>query len=268
MFNEIHLGPITVYMYGIMIFCGYMAALRLCLWRGRKQGLSEDTVWGIFFCALVGGLIGCKLLYYIVELPQIIADPSLLLDFGNGLVVYGGIIGGVLSSYLYVRLRRHEIFLPYFDLVMPAVAIAQGFGRIGCFCAGCCWGKETDSWCHVVFTRSAFAPNGVPLIPTQLISSAGDFLIGILLMLYARKKPSRGRVGALYLILYGIGRFAVEFLRDDPRGSVGPLSTSQFISLLVVAGGVVLFCIKWPDLRPAAVEADDLSGEIDGSLQQ
>lgn len=81
MFNKITLGPITVYMYGLMIAIGFASALFLCNYRGKKRGLSEDTIFGIFLCALIGGMVGCRLLYYIVELPAIMEDPSILWDF-------------------------------------------------------------------------------------------------------------------------------------------------------------------------------------------
>ncbi len=241
MFNDIHIGPITLHMYGLMIAIGYLSALMIVLKRGKKRGLSEDTIYGIFYCAIIGGLLGCRLLFYIVEIPHILKDPSILWDFRNGYVVYGGIIGGILSSCIYVKAKRKEKYLPYFDLVMPAVAIAQGFGRIGCFCAGCCYGAETSSSFHVVFTNSSFAPNGVPLIPTQLMSSAGDFLIGAVLILYSQKTDVPGRTASMYLILYGIGRFFIEFFRGDYRGSLGIFSTSQIISFGIVLLGVVLF---------------------------
>lgn len=242
MFNDIHIGPVTLHMYGLMMAVGFIFALLFSIYRGKKKGLKEDRFYGIFFCAIVGGVLGSKLLYVIVALPEIIKNPAILLDFMNGFVIYGGILGGILASYLYLRHKKQD-FLTYFDLVMPSVAAAQGFGRIGCFFAGCCYGRETDSACHIVFSHSDFAPNGVPLIPTQLISSAGDFLICISLVLISRRNLSKGRVGALYLVFYGIGRFLVEFLRGDLRGSVGPLSTSQFISILITAAGVILFAI-------------------------
>ncbi|MCR5657168.1 MAG: prolipoprotein diacylglyceryl transferase [Butyrivibrio sp.] len=244
MFNDIKIGPITLHMYGLMIAIGFITALFVVLKRGKKKGLSEDTIYGIFYCAIIGGLLGCRLLFYIVEIPDIIKNPSILWDFRNGYVVYGGIIGGILASFLYVK-KKKENFLEYFDVVMPSVAIAQGFGRIGCFCAGCCYGAETDSAFHVVFHTSQFAPNGVQLIPTQLMSSAGDFLIGAILLFYSTKTKVKGHVGAMYLCLYGIGRFIIEFFRADYRGSIGPLSTSQIISIVMVAIGIVMhFVLK------------------------
>ena len=242
MFNKITLGPITIYMYGLMVAIGFASALFLCNYRGKKRGLSEDTIFGIFLCALIGGMVGCRLLYYIVELPAIMEDPSILWDFKNGYVVYGGIIGGIVTSYVYCRIKK-ENFISYFDLVMPAVSMAQGFGRIGCFCAGCCYGRETHAWYGITFTHSDFAPNGVSLIPTQLISSAGDFLICGVLLWYASKNPKPGRVAAGYLVLYGVGRFLIEFLRNDYRGSIGIFSTSQIISFGIVALGIALYFV-------------------------
>ncbi len=240
MFNDITIGPITIHMYGICIAAGFFLALMLCLYRAKKKGLSTDIVWGIFYCAIIGGLVGCKLLFILLSIPDIIENPSLLWDFRNGYVVYGGIIGGVLTSYIYIKIKKEDFF-PYFDLVMPAVAGAQGCGRIGCFCAGCCYGRETTSAFHIMFHNSAYAPNNIPLIPTQLMSSAGDFLIMAVLIFYSSKKPKNGRVGAGYMVLYGIGRFVIEIFRADYRGSFGPFSTSQLISILIVAAGVLLF---------------------------
>lgn len=112
---------------------------------------------------------------------------------------------------------------------------------LAAFLPGCCYGRETDAWYGITFHNSSFAPNGVKLIPTQLISAAGDFIICALLLWFASKRPKAGRVAAAYLVLYGIGRFAVEFLRNDYRGSVGVLSTSQLISIGAVIGGIVLY---------------------------
>lgn len=258
MFNDITLGPITIHMYGVMIGIGFLSAYFLSAYRGKKQKLNDDIIWGIFLCAVFGGLLGCKILYYIIAIPDIIKDPSILWDFRNGYVVYGGIIGGILSAWLYCK-RKKENFLSYFDLVMPAVAMAQGFGRLGCFFAGCCYGRTTQSCIGITFQHSDFAPNGVKLLPTQLMSSAGDFLICISLLLFAKKNKVKGRVASLYLILYGIGRFLIEFFRNDYRGSIGFLSTSQIISIGIVAAGIVMFMIM-PKYNKA--EATEEKAEI------
>ena len=126
------------------------------------------------------------MLYVIVEWKRFVQDPWSVLG-SAGFVVYGGIITGVLAGYIYTRIKKIS-FVQYFDLIMPEIAIAQGFGRIGCFLAGCCYGRKTDSFLGVIFPEGSMAPAGVKLLPTQLFMSAGDFLIALLLILYARKK--------------------------------------------------------------------------------
>ena len=172
MFNDIAIGPITIHMYGLMIALGFISAFLVSSYRAKKRGMDENIIYGIFWCAIIGGALGTRILYYIVSIPDIIKDPSILWNFANGYVVYGGIIGGILAAMLYCNFKKVP-FLKYFDLVMPSVALAQGFGRIGCFCAGCYYGRETDSKFSIVFTHSDFAPNHVHLVPTQLMSSAG-----------------------------------------------------------------------------------------------
>lgn len=243
MLSEIQIGPVAIHLYGLMMGIGFISAYFVTDYRGKKKGLNTDIIFGILWCAVVGGMLGARLLYYIVELPSIIKDVSILWDFGTGYVVYGGIIGGVLVSYIYCRIKK-VYFMEYFDLVMPAVALAQGFGRIGCFFAGCCYGRETDLPIGIVFHNSDIAPNGVKLIPTQLISSAGNFIFAILLMIYAKKKRQHGKVAAMYLFLYSVGRFIIEFFRDDYRGSVGFLSTSQLISIFIFALGLILYILS------------------------
>lgn len=240
MINDIHIGPITLHMYGIMIAIGYISAFLISEKRAKKQGLNPDILYGIFWCAVFGGALGSKILYYTVNIRQVIANPSIIFNFRNGWVVYGGIIGGVFASFLYCRIKKVD-FVAYLDLVLPAVAFAQGCGRIGCFFAGCCYGRETESVLGITYSHSNFAPNGVKLIPTQIYSSIGDFAIAFLLMAYARKKPAKGKVAAGYCVLYSVGRFIIEMFRNDYRGEYGPLSTSQLISVFILAIGIGMY---------------------------
>lgn len=122
----------------------------------------------------MGGFSGSKLLYFITNIKNIVENPDIMRHLADGWVVYGGIIGGILSAMLYSRIKGLK-FLAYFDMLIPSVALAQGFGRIGCFLAGCCYGKETDGFLGIVFHESKYAPNGIRLLPTQLISSGLDF---------------------------------------------------------------------------------------------
>lgn len=240
MYNDIlKIGSLTIHGYGLMIGLGVVCAIFLAEYRAKKRGLNRDQLFSIFLLVLIFGFVGAKLLFCIVELKTILANPILIVS-GDGFVVYGGIIGGIAAVMIYCRVKKTS-FLTYIDLLVPSVALAQGFGRIGCFLAGCCYGRETDSAFCIVFQNSLYAPNGVRLLPTQLIMSGGDFLIAVILLLYARKDRKKGKTAGLYLILYSIGRFAVEFLRNDYRGAVGFLSTSQFVSIFTLLLGILLF---------------------------
>lgn len=144
--NELFsLGPFTVYGYGLMIAIGVLAAYAVTEYRARKQKLEyEKIIYLVFWCVL-GGFAFAKILYWLTEYKTILQNPKFLFwTLTDGFVVYGGIIGGIFSGYCYARKNKWDFF-KYFDLVMPSIALAQGFGRIGCFLAGCCYGKEIDS---------------------------------------------------------------------------------------------------------------------------
>lgn len=247
--NELlKIGPFTIYGYGLMIAIGILAAYWVGEYRAKKYGLEADHIFYFVIWCVIGGFLGAKILYLITDIKNILASPGIVLNFADGWVVYGGIIGGILSAILYSKIKGLK-FLSYFDILIPSVALAQGFGRIGCFLAGCCYGKETDGLFAIVFHESKYAPNGIRLLPTQLISSGLDFLNFFVLIWFAGRKKADGQIGGLYLVFYSIGRFVLEFYRGDlNRGSVGALSTSQFISVFTVVAGVliVVLCGRKP----------------------
>lgn len=246
LYNDIiKIGFITVHSYGLMIAIGILCAIIVASKRAEKRNLDSNIIYNLAFIALIFGFVGAKLLYCIVEIEEMLNNPLQAIS-GSGFVVYGGIVGGILAVWTYCHIRKIS-FLNYLDLMIPSVAIAQGFGRIGCLLAGCCYGRETDWAIGIIFHNSTIAPNGIRLFPTQIVSSIGDFAIAFLLLIYAKKERKAGKVGALYLMLYSAGRFMIEFLRSDYRGSVGILSTSQLIALIIFAVGIVMFSIdKFP----------------------
>lgn len=238
------IGNFTVHGYGLMIAIGIIAAYFMAEWRAKRQGLEEKHIFPLLIGGVGFGIVGAKVLYYITILDEIIQNPKVMLNIADGFVVYGGIIGGILAGFVYCKVKKISFFA-YLDLIVPSIALAQGFGRLGCFLAGCCYGMEAHTAFAITFTNSAFAPNGVPLVPTQLISSAFNFANFAVLCLIASRKVSPGKVSACYLIFYSVGRFIIEFFRGDLiRGSVGALSTSQFISIFVAIFGVALLFIS------------------------
>lgn len=243
MYNDLFsIGPVTIHTYGLMVAIGVLAALFTGEARAKKRKMDADALYPMTFLCVVLGFCAAKVLFCIVEWENFVQNPLSVLS-NSGFVVYGGILGGVLTAYLYCRIKKLS-FVDYFDLMMPSVALAQAFGRLGCFFAGCCYGRETDSFIGIAFSQSDYAPNGVKMIPTQLFSSAGMFLIAGILFWYASKERPKVKVGALYLILYSIGRFTIEFFRNDHRGAVGIFSTSQFISFFALILGLILFFQK------------------------
>ena len=239
------IGRLTVHGYGLMIGIGFLIGIYVGCTRAKMLGLSDNHVMNISIYVITIGFLGGKILYVIVNFKEFMRNPLSTLGSG-GFVVYGGIVTGVLSIFVYCRLKKIS-FLTYMDIMSASVAINQGFGRIGCFLAGCCYGKETESHFGVVFPDGCLAPAGVRLVPTQLMSAAFDFVLAFFLIYITKKCKSRGMVSGVYLLFYGIGRFIVEFFRgDEERGMVGAISTSQFISIFMVifAVGYIVFSMK------------------------
>ncbi len=239
MFNDwFSIGPFTVHGYGVMIAIGILAAFYVAEKLADKNGLSKSHVDNLVFTVLISGYLVSKLTYVLVNFEAFLKDPMSVLG-SSGWVVMGGLIGGILGAYVYSKINKIDFFA-YFNLFMPSVALAQAFGRIGCFFAGCCYGAETTSKFSLVFPKGSLAPSGVHLIPTQLISSFGDFVLFIILYKIYTNEDTKKETSAWYLILYSIGRFLVEFLRGDiERGTIGNLSTSQFLSVFTLLIGVI-----------------------------
>ncbi|MBU3100775.1 MULTISPECIES: prolipoprotein diacylglyceryl transferase [Clostridium] len=231
---------VKIYGYGLMIMIGILSALCLLSYRSKKEQYNEDNVWDMAILTIICGVIGGKVMYIITDIKEVLQNPSVLKNIGNGFVIYGAILGGILGIYIYSKKKAWNT-LSVLDLLVPSLPLAQGFGRIGCFLAGCCYGKVTSLPIGVEFKNSPFAPANVFLIPTQIFSSIFDFMLALFLLWYDRRERKKGRLFSLYLIIYSVGRFLIEFLRGDPRGSVSILSTSQFISLFVLIIGILLF---------------------------
>lgn len=233
-------------MYGLLMVTGATLAILFASLRGHKRGVDKlDVLLCSVFC-FVSGLLGAKILFIITDIPNMIEyfsihgfDFMVLLDRikNAGIVFYGGLIGGFLGGYIYVRLFKLN-FWQVADELIPWLPLAHGFGRIGCFCAGCCYGRAMDSPLSVVFP----AAGGVPRLPVQLFEAGFDILILLpVLLLFSKKQRKPGQIVGLYLVMYGVFRFINEYLRaDEIRGIFGGISTSQWISMALVPCGIIL----------------------------
>ncbi|MBQ0026549.1 MAG: prolipoprotein diacylglyceryl transferase [Lachnospiraceae bacterium] len=238
------IGDVNIYSYGLMLAIAAIAAITFAEKYAAKKGLDKDLAFNLGIICVISGVLGAKILYWITIIPQFVKDfmGTLKNSLSEGFVVYGGVIVGILVG-LIICLKHKKNFFRYFDVAVIAIALGQAFGRVGCFLAGCCYGVPTDSWIGITFPAGSFAPSGVPLVPVQLISVAANLLHFGILLFCSKKFKTPGRVGALYVILYSIGRFIIEFWRVEPTvGSTG-LSNSQFISVITLPIGIILMIL-------------------------
>jgi phosphatidylglycerol:prolipoprotein diacylglycerol transferase len=225
--------------YGFLLATGFLIALKVAASRGRKFGVEANLMMDLGLYILVSALVGAKLLLLIVDWPHYRHDPLSLIRSGG--VFYGGLVAAVATSIWFFRRHRLPVWLMT-DILAPSVALGHAIGRLGCFTAGCCYGKPTGAPWGVTFT-DAYAreivgvPLNVSLHPTQLYESVVEFaLFGFLLFLTTRKKFD-GQIFWTYVLGYSAARFVIEFFRGDlDRGFVleGALSTSQVIAILLL----------------------------------
>lgn len=249
-------GGITIYTYGVLVALGFLVGILCIVYETKRLHLNTAMALDLVFYLIVAAIIGSRLFYIIVTDPsRLISEPwSIFMVWEGGLVFFGGLIAAVTVAALYLRAKKLPVLL-YWDAFTPAISIGHAFGRIGCFMAGCCYGSvASPAWYTIVFPDNpqTLAPPHLHLYPTQLIESAGEFLIFVVLMLFRKHKRFDGQVLALYLILYSILRFFDEMLRGDvDRGYIIPnvISSSQGVSLALFAMGVTLVVWGYVKLR-------------------
>jgi phosphatidylglycerol:prolipoprotein diacylglycerol transferase len=252
-----HFGSFSVPTYGFLVALGVLLGLWISVRNAQRQGIDPDHTWNLGILVVLCGIIGAKVLYIINDWSVYAAHPREIFSLNTlqaGGVFSGGLIGALVAAAWYIR-KHHLPALATCDAFAPGLAFGHAIGRLGCFSAGCCWGKETHHFWGVTFTNPLAnqlvgTPLGVPLEPTQLFEAAVELANFFLLMWLFKRKKFDGQIFAAYLVLYGVARYFLEFLRDDPgRGSVfgGIMTGTQLISIgLVVLGGF----IWW--LRPTA----------------
>jgi phosphatidylglycerol:prolipoprotein diacylglycerol transferase len=248
-------GDWPVYSYGVLLALSYLAALQLAVVRARRQGLDGSRVMDLGIYLIISALIGAKLMLIVVDFRYFLAQPGELLSLVRaGGVFYGGLITAVVVGLLLVRRYGLPVWTTA-DLFAPGIALGHVIGRFGCLLAGCCYGRPTDVAWAVTFTDPVAAANvgtplGIPLHPTQLYDAGAELAIMILLLATERRgRPFAGRTFWLYMLLYGISRFVVEFYRGDERGAFMGVSTSQLISMAIVP--LAIGMLYWLGRRPS-----------------
>lgn len=257
------IGSFEVTSFGLLMFLAFIGAGWVLSMMFRRYGLDEELASSMVVAGALGGIVGAKIYYAIL-----FRDWRLLFDRA-GLVWYGGMIGGFLCCLWLVRRAKAPV-LTVADAAAPALAFGYAIGRIGCFLVGDDYGRPTDQWFGVAFPKGAppttaqslrdFGVAVDPAIdpftvlkvhPTQLYESAAAFVMFAILMRLNRRPHRPGQAGALLLILLGIERFLVEFVRAKDDRFLGPFTVAQLISVLLVIAGVIL----WSRRTPKTVQA-------------
>ena len=262
-----HIGSFGVPTMGVCVFVGAVLATFLSWLLRKKSALDwNDAVVDAIITAVLLGLVGMKILYWIVT-PDVFKDVfrdgvfrGLLSLLMEGMVFYGGLLGGILGIALVAR-KKKKNFFEFSDLMAPCFCVAHAFGRIGCLLVGCCYGVqvgETTQFglCTYDGTCAVRYLDGAMRLPVPLLETIFLLLLCVVLVCIYRKEKHLGITTGWYLILYAIWRFVIEMFRGDAeRGKFGPLYTSQWISIAILLAGAVILILsgRWKKGEPFRV---------------
>jgi phosphatidylglycerol:prolipoprotein diacylglycerol transferase len=240
------IGPLTLHTYGIFVATGVVVGVLVTIRMGRSQGIMPQNILDMSFIIIFSGIIGSRLFYILMNFSYYSSNPlDMLKLWQGGLVFSGGLLAGLTILIWYARRKDYNLLL-LGDIWSPGVAIGQGIGRIGCFMAGCCYGKPTTVAWGVVFTDPrSLARLNIPLHPTQLYSALSGFVIFIILMILNAKKHFEGQVLLWFLILHSTSRLLIERFRGDDRGLIPGTdwSVTQLSTVFILIGAVITLLI-------------------------
>ena len=261
--------PVPIFSYGVMLTTGFVTGWFVAMRLARKDGIRDEDAGAIYMWTAVWSIVGARLLYVITQFHEFSNPFDIVMLNKGGLVAYGGMLGGFAASWYGCHRRKIEL-LRWADVSAPSVVLGTAITRVGCLLFGCDYGKvshvpwairfpkDTPAWKDHVYSMHALSPDAawsLPVHPTQIYETlTGLALFGLLMYLRSVRRFS-GEVFLGWVLGYGIMRPIIEIYRgDDDRGSVGTLSTSQFIGLAsVVAGiGLLVYLIRRYRADPAA----------------
>ncbi len=249
------IGPITIHTYGFFLALGVVFALWFIYHQARKQGFNPNKLLDAAFWIILISLIGAKLILLAGNFSFYLKNPGELLSLArSGGVFQGGLTFGVIFAVIYFRKNKIPLW-PVADLTAPAIALGHGFGRLGCFSAGCCYGREGSGiWATVFKNEYAHELTGIPLNvrlhPVQLYEAALNFLNFLVLFLIFKRKKFDGQVFSFYIINYSIIRFFTEYFRGDHEvdtyvilgdSAFTSLSLPQVYCLISLVAGLTLY---------------------------
>jgi phosphatidylglycerol---prolipoprotein diacylglyceryl transferase len=241
----VNIGPFTVYTYGFFIAMGFLIGMGWATYEAKQRGMDPKIISDVGFFIILSAIIGSRLLYVMINPLYFMTRPlEIFMFWKGGLVFLGGALLASLSVYIFFRRRSMSVW-PWADCFAPGLALGDFIGRFGCLSAGCCFGKTCDLPWAITFTNPAsLAPLHIALHPTQVYHSLAGLSTFVILLALRNRLKGAGQLFGLFLILYSVFRFSVEFFRGDYRGDFGIFSVTQMIALLVLAAGVSLLRIR------------------------
>lgn len=242
MYPLINIFGFEIQTYSVMAVIGFVLTAVLALNLGKRRNIPTETSLMVTFVSAFGIFLGGHLLFALTNLQNIVKlissgnfSFSALMPYISGMVFYGGLFGAVVAVFLYTAKNKDVKRSDVLDIFAVSVPFFHIFGRIGCFLAGCCYGVESDFGITTYLNTSA-THYGVSRFPVALVEAFINLLIFILIVSFFKRNKLKGKLVFLYLIIYAPARFALEFFRGDIiRGFILGLSTSQFISLLIIS---------------------------------
>jgi phosphatidylglycerol:prolipoprotein diacylglycerol transferase len=239
---------LTIHTYGLFIAAGFLLGLAIAMKEARREGMDPQMILDLGFYLIFSAIVGARLFYVLQNPLYYLNDPlEIIKVWHGGLVFYGGFFLALIVCIFY--LKRHRLPLAKTcDLFAPSLAAGEFLGRLGCFFAGCCYGKETNLPWGVTFTNpESLARVGVPLHPTQIYSSLLALLTFFILLYLKRHKSFEGEIAWFYILLYSIARLVVEYFRGDQRGFImdETISLAQGIALIMgILSAFMLFYLR------------------------
>jgi len=237
------IGPLTLHTYGLLIAIGFIIGLMVAIRTGKGHGINSQQIMDMSFLLIISGIIGSRIAYILMNFSYYLANPvDIFKLWQGGLVFSGGLLVAIVVIFFYIKHHNFNM-LQMGDIFAPSIAIGQAIGRIGCLMAGCCYGRETSVPWSVIFTNpKSLAPLNIPLHPTQLYDSLGNFIIFLIIVILSARKKFNGQVFLWFLILHSTARLFVERFRGDDRGIFPGTgwTMTQFIAILILMSSISL----------------------------
>lgn len=223
------IGNFTIYTYGVLVAIGFFVGIQYVV-KYSKNIINKQQIYDFLFYLILAGIVGARLFYVLLDLSYYVSHPLEIIQvWKGGLVYYGGFIATLIFAFIYCKNKKINI-VKLIDIFAPALALGHFFGRIGCFFSGCCYGKNTD--CFLAISHKH---------PTQLYESFGNLIIFFILHNLLKKFHKDGYIFILYMLLYSVLRFSIEFFRGDDRGLfIFGLSIAQNISIIIFIVSIAL----------------------------